>query len=301
MEKYKKIEEIVDKVYYNESMKKHTTMHVGGNAECLVEPSSIDEITKILEYVKSNNINYYIIGNGSNLLVKDEGIDGVVIKITNSFSNIKLDGENIKVDAGCSVPKLAQFAKQNSLSGLEFACGIPGSVGGAVRMNAGAYGGEFVNIIEKVGYIDESGKLCEIEGNKCDFSYRHSMFVEHPEYVIVYAIIKLKKGNIDEITEIMDKNMTSRKEKQPLEYPNFGSVFKRPPEGYFVGKMVDECSLKGYSIGGAQVSTKHSGFIINTGDATCKDVLDLIEYVKNKVYNKFDIMLQEEVVILGGK
>ncbi len=301
MDKYKKIEEFSSKVYYNEPMSNHTTMKVGGPADCLVEPSSIDEIINILDYVKNNNIKYYIIGNGSNLLVKDEGIEGVVIKITNSFSNIELDGKNIKVDAGCSVPKLAQFAKQNSLSGLEFACGIPGSVGGAVRMNAGAYGGEFINIIEKVGYIDENGKICEVDNAKCEFSYRHSMFVEHPEYVIVYAKIKLEKGNVDDISEIMEKNMTARKEKQPLEYPNFGSVFKRPPEGYFVGKMVDECNLKGYTIGGAQVSTKHSGFIINTGDATCKDVLDLIEYVKNKVYNKFDIMLQEEVVILGGK
>lgn len=301
MEKYKGLEDILDKdsIKYNEPMKKHTTMKVGGLCDCMVEPSSIEEIQKVLEYVKENNIKYYIIGNGSNLLVKDEGVHALIIKIANKFSGFEVNGEYIKAYSGCSVPKLSQIAKENSLSGLEFACGIPGSVGGGIRMNAGAYGSEMVNVVEKVGFLDENGNLKEIDGKDAHFTYRHSMFVDNPQYVVVYAIYKLVKGNKEEISKIMEENMNSRKQKQPIEYPNFGSVFKRP-EGYFVGKLVDECGLKGYKIGGAQVSTKHSGFMINIGDATCKDVLDLIEYVKEKVYEKFNVKLQEEVVILGG-
>lgn len=301
MDKYKGLEEILsqDSIKYNEPMKKHTTMRVGGPCDCMVEPSSIEEIQKVLEYARKNNIKYYVIGNGSNLLVKDEGVHALIIKIANKFSKVEVNGERIKAYSGCSVPKLSQIAKENSLSGLEFACGIPGSVGGGIRMNAGAYGSEMVNVVEKVGFLDENGKLNEIDGKDAHFTYRHSMFVENPKYIVVYAIYKLQKGNKDEISKIMEENMNSRKQKQPIEYPNFGSVFKRP-EGYFVGKLVDECGLKGYKIGGAQVSTKHSGFMVNIEDATCKDVLDLIEYVKKKVYEKFNVKLQEEVVILGG-
>ncbi len=299
MNKYEGLEKILE-VKYNEPMKNHTTTRVGGPCDCMVEPKSIDEIIEVLKYAKANNLCYYVIGNGSNLLVKDEGVNALIIKITSKFSNVVVDGEMIKTEAGCSVPKLSQIAKQNSLSGLEFACGIPGSIGGSIRMNAGAYGGEMVNVVDKVGYINDKCELVEISNEECEFSYRHSMFVEHPEYVVVYAVYKLKKGNVEEISSIMDNNMNSRKEKQPLEYPNFGSVFKRP-EGYFVGKLVDDSGLKGYSIGGAQVSLKHSGFIINKGNATCKDVLDLIEYIKNVVNEKFGVLLQEEVVILGGK
>ncbi len=302
MDIYKGLESILEKenIKYNEPMKNHTTTKVGGPCDCLVEPSSIDEIKAVIKYAKENNINYYVIGNGSNLLVKDEGIHALIIKITDKFSDYEVNDNYIKVYAGCSVPKLAQVAKNNSLSGLEFACGIPGSVGGAIRMNAGAYGSEMVNVVSKVGYLDEDCNVVEISNEEAQFTYRHSMFVENPQYVILYAIYKLEKGNKEEITEKMTTNMNSRREKQPLEYPNFGSVFKRP-EGYFVGKLVDDCGLKGYTIGGAQVSTKHSGFIVNISNATCKDVLDLIEYVKKMVYEKFNVMLQEEVVILGGK
>ena len=302
MSVYEGLEKILDKsnIKYNEPMKKHTTTKVGGPCKCLVEPTTIEEIQQVLRYVKDNNINYFVIGNGSNLLVRDEGIDALIIKITDKFSDYEVNDKYIKVYAGCSVPKLAQIAKKNSLAGLEFACGIPGSVGGAIRMNAGDYGSEMVNVVNKVGYLNNSGEVVEITGEEAKFTYRHSMFVEHPEYVILYAIYKLEEGNIEEISAKMEANMNSRKEKQPLEYPNFGSVFKRP-EGYFVGKLVDECGLKGYTIGGAQVSTKHSGFIVNIGNATCKDILDLIEYIKTKVKDKFNVVLQEEVVILGGK
>ena len=298
---YNELEKILDKsnIKYNEPMKNHTTTKVGGPCDCLVEPTNIEEIQNVLKFAKNNKINYYVIGNGSNLLVKDEGVKALIIKITNKFSDVQVNDKYIKAEAGCSVPKLSQIARQNSLTGLEFACGIPGSIGGGIRMNAGAYGGEMVNIVDKVGYLDENANLVEISGSDANFSYRHSMFVEHPEYVVVYAIFKLENGNIEEITSKMEANMNSRKEKQPIEYPNFGSVFKRP-EGYFVGKLVDDCGLKGYSIGGAQISTKHSGFIINTGNATCKDVLDLISYIKGRVFEKFGVKLEEEVVILGG-
>lgn len=301
---YLELEKIVPRqnIKYDEPMSLHTTTKVGGPCECFIEPSNVQEIRDVINFAKNNNILYYVIGHGSNLLVVDEGIEGIVIKIGNLFSNVEIDGTTIKAYSGCAIPKLSQMAKNNSLSGLEFACGIPGTVGGAIRMNAGAYGGEMVDIVDKVGYLNEKGEIVEISNEECEFSYRHSMFVENPEYVVLYAVLKMQEGNEDEIEEKMNTNMESRKAKQPIEYPNFGSVFKRPAqEGVFVGKMVDELGLKGYTIGGAQVSTKHSGFIINTGNATCKDVLDLIEYVKNRVYEEFNVMLQEEVVILGGK
>ncbi len=301
---YLKLEEIVPKenIKYDEPMKLHTTTKVGGKCDCFIEPSSVEEIKAVIQFAKDNNIKYYVIGHGSNLLVVDEGIEAIVIKIGKLFADVEIEGTTIKAYSGCAIPRLSQMAKDNLLSGMEFACGIPGTVGGAIRMNAGAYGSEMVNIVDKVGYLDENGQVVEIDNKACNFSYRHSMFVENPQYVVLYAIFKLTYGNIEEIEEKMNANMEARRTKQPIEYPNFGSVFKRPNvEGVYVGKMVEELGLKGYKIGGAQVSTKHSGFIINTGNATCKDVLDLIEYVKNKVYKEYDIMLQEEVVILGGK
>ena len=190
MNKYKGLEEILDKgsIRYNEPMKKHTTMKVGGPCECMVEPSSIEEIQKIIEYSKKNNIKYYVIGNGSNLLVKDEGVNALIIKISNKFSGVEVNGEHIKAYSGCSVPKLSQIAKENSLSGLEFACGIPGSVGGGIRMNAGAYGSEMVNVVEKVGFLDENGNLNEIDGKDAHFTYRHSMFVDNPDSMWLYML-----------------------------------------------------------------------------------------------------------------
>ena len=300
--KYIGLESIIPSknIRYDESMKNHTTMKVGGICECLVIPETLEEILAVIKYAKENNIKYYVIGNGSNLLVKDEGISYLIIKITSSFSNVEINGNTIKAESGCSIPKLSLIAKNNSLSGLEFACGIPGTLGGAVRMNAGAYGSEMVDVIEEVGYLDENGDLKIAKNEELEFSYRSSMFVSHKEYIIIYAILKLKEGNVEEISKIMETNMTSRKEKQPIEFPNFGSVFKRP-EGHFVGKLIDDCGLKGYTIGGAQISTKHSGFMINTGSATCEDVLNLIKYIKEEVYKKFEVKLHEEVEILGGE
>lgn len=301
MNKYDKLEEIVgkDKIKYNEKMSKYTTMRVGGPCDCIVFPDEISKIKEVIDFCKNENITFFVIGNGSNLLVKDEGIHGVVIKLGHRFGKIEIDGEYILAYAGATMPALSQLAKKNSLKGLEFACGIPGTIGGGVKMNAGAYGSQISDILYEVTYMDEKEEIKTIKNKECSFGYRKSIFTINPNYVILSAKFKLEKGNIDEIENKMKENSLARKTKQPLEYPNFGSVFKRP-EGYFVGKLVDDAGLRGYKIGGAQVSTKHTGFIVNVDNATCKDVLDLIGYVQTTVYNKFNVKLTPEVIIIGG-
>lgn len=301
MNKYDKLEEIVgkDKVKYNEKMSKYTTMRVGGPCDCIVFPDEISKIKEVIDFCKNENITFFVIGNGSNLLVKDEGIHGVVIKLGHRFSKIELDGEYILAYAGATMPALSQLAKKNSLKGLEFACGIPGTIGGGVKMNAGAYGSQISDVLYEVTYMDEKEEIKTLKNKDCSFGYRKSIFTINPNYVILSAKFKLERGNIDEIENKMKENSLARKAKQPLEHPNFGSVFKRP-EGYFVGKLVDDAGLRGYKIGGAQVSTKHTGFIVNVDNATCKDVLDLIGYVQTTVYNKFNVKLTPEVIIIGG-
>jgi UDP-N-acetylmuramate dehydrogenase len=301
MNKYDKLEEIVgkDKVKYNEKMSKYTTMRVGGPCDCIVFPDEISKIKEVIDFCKNENITFFVIGNGSNLLVKDEGIHGVVIKLGHRFGKIEIDGEYILAYAGATMPAISQLAKKNSLKGLEFACGIPGTIGGGVKMNAGAYGSQISDILYEVTYMDEKEEIKTIKNKDCSFEYRKSIFTINPNYVILSAKFKLERGNIDEIENKMKENSLARKAKQPLEYPNFGSVFKRP-EGYFVGKLVDDAGLRGYKIGGAQVSTKHTGFIVNVDNATCKDVLDLIGYVQTTVYNKFNVKLTPEVIIIGG-
>lgn len=300
--RYIGLEKILKKenIKYNEDMKKHTTMKVGGACDCLVMPESIEEIEKIVKYAKNNDIKYYIIGNGSNLLVLDEGIRGLVIKIANKFCNVEVKDDVLIAQSGVSMPKLSQIAKKNVLAGLEFACGIPGTVGGCVSMNAGAYGSEMVNVVKEVTYIDGNGEIKNILGKDMDFSYRHSIFSDNPDYIILSVSFKLEHGNLEEITKMMNENTLARRTKQPLEYPNFGSVFKRP-EGYFVGKLVDDSGLRGKTIGGAQVSTKHTGFMVNIGGATCKDVLELIKFVQDTVFKKFGVHLNTEVKIIGGE
>ncbi len=302
MNQYSYLENILDKsrIKYDEPMKKHTTIRIGGPAKCLVLPTSIEEIKNIIKYANENNIKYYIIGNGSDIVVRDEGIDGLVIKINSKFDNVDIEGETIKVLAGTSMPKLSQIAKKSSLTGLEFACGIPGTVGGGVRMNAGAYGSEMSNVIEDITYLDENCNIVTITNKEAKFAYRHSIFTDNPRYVVLSATLKLKKGNIEEIDKVMKENTAARKLKQPLEYPNAGSTFKRP-EGYFVGKLVSDAGLRGYEIGGAQVSIKHTGFIVNKGNATSKDVEALIKYIQEVVYEKFKVKLETEIEFIGGK
>lgn len=296
---YTNIEKYIDssKVKYNEPMSKYTTMKIGGNADVLVTPENIDDVINTIGFAKENNIPVTIVGNGSKLLVLDKGIRGIVIKFGSKFSNIQITDDTIVVDAGVTLPRLAILAKDNSLSGLEFASGIPGNVGGAVYMNAGAYGSEMANVIEEVTYLDEYLNIKTITNKKCNFGYRKSIFREN-NYVILSTKLKLTKGNKEEIEALMKQNNESRRTKQPLEYPNAGSIFKRP-EGYFVGKIIDDLGLKGYQIGDAQISTKHSGFIVNKGNATAKDVVSLINYIKEKVQEAYGVLLEEEIIVLG--
>lgn len=302
MEKYKWLEEIFDCGYikYNESMKNHTTVRIGGRVSCLVIPTTIEQIKRTIDGAREHNIDYYIIGNGSNLLVSDNDLDILIIKIAHKFGEILVEGNKIKAMSGASMPKVSLVAKQNMLEGMEFACGIPGTVGGGVKMNAGAYGSEFSNIVYEVTYLDENSNICTIKNSDIGFSYRHSIFGDNPKYVILEVVFFLKNGDIEDIENKMNENSSKRKEKQPLEYPNFGSVFKRP-EGYFVGKLVQEAGLKEKRIGGAMVSAKHTGFIVNVDNATCEDVVNLIKFIQKTVYEKFNVWLEPEVEFIGGE
>jgi len=296
---FKDIEKYIDasKVKYNEPMKNYTTLKIGGEADVLVTPESAQDVIDVLEFAKKENVPVTIIGNGSKLLVKDKGIRGIVIKFGSKFSSVKIDDETLTVEAGMTMPRLAIIAKDNSLSGLEFASGIPGNIGGGIYMNAGAYGSETANVVEQVTYIDSDLNIQTIYNKDCKFGYRKSIFRDN-NYIILSAKFKLEKKDKQEIENLMKQNNDSRKAKQPLEYPNAGSTFKRP-EGYFVGKLIDDLGLKGYTIGGAQISNKHSGFIINTGKATAKDVLNLINYIKEKVLEVNGVKLEEEIIVLG--
>ena len=301
MKDYSKLKNLVPEsiLYFDESMKKHTTMKVGGNAKCLVAPTNINEIVAVLKFSKENNIDVFVIGNGSNVIVDDSGIDGIVLKISNKFSNIEVNDDKITALAGASMPLVSLTAKNNGLSGLEFACGIPGTIGGGARMNAGAYGSEMSNVIEKIKYIDEDLNLKEILAKDCKFSYRHSIFSENTKNIILEVTYHLEHADKKDIEDKMEEYKNLRISKQPLEYPNSGSIFRRP-EGYFVGKLVQDSGLKGKTIGGAQVSTKHTGFIVNIGNATCKDVKELIKFIQDTVFEKYNVKLKTEVEFIGG-
>ena len=296
----KELEEKINKdsIKYNEPMKNHTTIKIGGPADIMVIPSNEEEIIYTLNMAKKYNIPVTIMGNGSKLLVTDKGIRGIVLKISSKFSNYSIDEEYVTALSGMSMPKLSRIAMAEGLSGLEFACGIPGNLGGGVRMNAGAYDSEIANILCETKYIDDNLNIETIDNKAHDFGYRHSFFMDHPSYVIIEVKLKLNKANIEDIKAKCDENTKLRKEKQPLEYPNSGSTFKRP-KGLFVGTMLQELGLKGYIIGGAQVSEKHAGFIVNRGDATAKDVIDLIEYIKKLVLEKYNVKLENEIEVIG--
>lgn len=291
-------ENIGAEVVVDAPMKKYTSFKCGGNASLLIIPDSIENLNKIIGFSYSNNVKPFIIGNGSNLLVTDKGINGVVIKIGSQLSEIKLiDETTIYCEAGASLKSLCMFALEKSLSGLEFAYGIPGTLGGAVYMNAGAYGGEMKDILYSVNHLDDNGNVGTLTKECLDLGYRHSAYTENG-YVITSAVLKLKKANKKAIKEAMDDKLQRRKDKQPLEYPSAGSTFKRP-EGYFAGALIEDCSLRGYMVGGAQVSEKHAGFVINKGGATSTDVITLIKDVQRIVYEKHGVMLETEVKIVG--
>ena len=278
-------------------MKMYTSFKTGGNASLMLFPKNEKSLFEALKKCKELNVKPFILGNGTNLLVSDRGIDGVVIHIGKGFDKIELvDETTVRCMAGCSLMKLCRFALEKGLTGLEFAYGIPGTVGGAMYMNAGAYDGEMKNVAVSCDYITTSCEKGTLTGDEMGLSYRHSAFCDSDK-VIVSALFKLEKGNKTEIENKMSELMSRRKDKQPIEYPSAGSTFKRP-EGHFAGKLIDDCGLRGKSVGGAQVSEKHCGFIINKNNATSADILDLIEFVRDEVLEKTGIMLETEVKIV---
>ena len=283
------------KVYINEPMKNHTSFKIGGIADIYIKAKTVEDIKYILNYVKNEQIKLTIVGNGSNILVKDGGIRGITMQI--DLDGIHINEETVKVGAGVKLATLGIALKKEELTGFEFAAGIPGSIGGAVRMNAGAYGGEFSDIVEKVTCITPEGIVKELEKEELQYSYRHSRFVDTNE-IILYATLKLEKGNEIEIKNKMDELMLARKTKQPLELPSAGSTFKRGAD-FYASKIIEEAGLKGFKRGGAQVSEKHSGFVVNVDNATAKDVLELTQYMKKVVYEKFGKELELEVEIIG--
>ncbi len=278
----------------NESMKNHTSFKVGGNASVMMFPKSETEVSSVVKECSRLGIRLVSIGNGSNLLVSDKGIKAAILCFSNDFSDVRLiDEEIVFAESGASLMKLCRFALENSLSGLEFAFGIPGSCGGAAFMNAGAYGGEMKDVLCKCSHIDKGGNKGFLENDDLKLSYRHSAYYEN-DCIITGIYLKLKKGSKEDIKAKMDDFLQRRKDKQPLEYPSAGSTFKRP-EGYYAGALIEECGLKGKSVGGAEVSTKHAGFVINKGNATCEDILHLCRICSETVMKEKGVKLEMEI------
>lgn len=285
-------------VKIDEPMRKHTNFKIGGNADVFVIAKNIEEIKCVIKFSKENNIPLTILGNGSNVLVSDKGIRGIVLQI--GLKEIKVEKhENalIEVDAGAMLGALAQILLKQSISGFEFAAGIPGSIGGAIRMNAGAYGGEMKDIVKNVTVLNEKGEINILTNEECEFSYRHSRFTNSKE-IIIKATLELPFGNENEIKAKMDEYAQSRKEKQPLNLPSAGSTFKRGAD-FITAKLIDECGLKGYTSGNAQVSTLHAGFVVNLGNATAQDVLSVVNHVKQVVLEKTGKQIELEIELLG--
>lgn len=286
--------------YINEPLSKHTTFKIGGNADLFIDVPNKEILKKMIKYSYENQIPKFILGNGSNILAADKGYNGVIFHLCGEFNNITfINDDTIKCGAGASISKLCTKALEHSLSGLEFAWGIPGTVGGAAFMNAGAYGGEMKDVIISVSHMEDNGEEgCFNSQEELNFSYRSSIYSKK-DYIITSVNLKLNKDDKKSIKSKMNDYIKRRKSKQPLEYPNAGSVFKRPVNN-FAGTLIEQAGLKGLSIGGAQVSSKHAGFIINKCNATSKDVVDLINIIKEKVNNKNNIELECELKFLGN-
>ena len=296
---YEKLSKIVRKeqILEEEPMKKHTTFRIGGPAEYLILPQTTEEIADVIKLCRQEEIPWYIVGNGSNLLVADEGVRGVVIQLLRNFNQIQVEGCQIRMQAGAQNAAVAKRALEASLTGFEFAAGIPGTIGGAVVMNAGAYGGEMKDILKEVTVLDPNGMIRTIPAEELELGYRTSI-IARKGYVVLEAVIVLKTGDPKETKAAMDERKEKRVTKQPLEYPSAGSTFKRP-EGYFAGKLIMDAGLRGFSVGGAQISEKHCGFVINKGNATAKDVTELMDETKKIVMEKFGVALEPEVKRLG--
>ena len=280
-----------------EYMKNHTSFKIGGSADFLVTPRTVDQIKNLIITLKKENIPVFIMGNGSNLLVSDKGIRGVVIKLSKNFSSFSISGDEVTAQSGILLSTLSKSIVNESLSGFEFASGIPGTIGGAVTMNAGAYDSEMKNIVEEVVAIDMDGNIKTFTNQEMNFRYRKSRVTDET-LVVLEAKLKLEKGNIEDIKAKIDDFTVRRTTKQPLTAYSAGSTFKRP-EGYFAGKLIEDAGLKGIIMRNAAVSSLHSGFVINTGDATCENILELIEFIKLTVFSKFGVMLEEEVRVVG--
>lgn len=294
-----KLQDIVgsDNIVSDEPMRKHTTFRIGGNADIFVRPESKEQIAEILRLCRKQDVPYFILGNGSNLLVGDRGFRGVVINIMDNMNDIKVDGGVIKAQAGAMLIKVSRVARDNSLTGLEFASGIPGTIGGAIYMNAGAYGGEMKDVVTKVTAMDAEGEIYTFGTDELEFSYRHSV-IQQRDLIVLDVTMKLAAGDQKIIDDRMSELAVARRTKQPLEYPSAGSTFKRP-EGYFAGKLIMDAGLRGYRVGDAQVSEKHCGFVVNRGNATADDVIKLIDDVKAKVSEEYDVVLEPEVRMIG--
>lgn len=296
---YNRLAEIIPQecIKFDELMKDHTTFRIGGPAEAFVMPGSAGEVQAVIGLCREEQLPYYVLGNGSNLLVSDKGIQGMVVQIGKEMNKIRVNGETVTVQAGALLSAVAKRALAEGLAGFEFAAGIPGSLGGACVMNAGAYGGEMKHVIETVTVLTPEGEIREIPGNEMGFGYRTSIVAEEG-YIVLEARIRLHEGKKDEIRKLMEDLRERRVSKQPLEYPSAGSTFKRP-EGYFAGKLIQDAGLRGFRVGGAQVSEKHCGFVINAGGATAADVMELMRQVSDKVEEKFGVRLEPEVKKLG--
>lgn len=287
----------VGKVMFDEPMKNHTSFKIGGPADVMIIPYSEDELINAIKICRENNIEFYIMGNGTNLLVRDGGMRGAVIKINEGLNNITVDGNKIRCQAGALVTGVSRLAFSKSLTGFEFANGIPGTIGGAVTMNAGAYGGEVKDVITRVRVLDKDNNILEYTNSEMNFRYRGSRVVD--EGLIVLSMeIELKSGNYDEIEAMMKDLTFKRTSKQPLELPSAGSTFKRP-EGHFAGKLIDDAGMRGLRYRGAQVSQKHCGFVVNVDNATCEEVTRLISVVQKTVRDKFGVELEMEIKLIG--
>lgn len=284
-------------VKVDEPMSIHTSFRIGGPADILISPRSADDIVYVINTCKNEGIPYFIMGNGTNLIVRDKGIRGVVVKIYENFNSFSVKDGIIEAEAGILLSKISNIALQHGLSGLEFASGIPGTLGGAVAMNAGAYGGEMKDVVVRTEYIGLNGEMKTLQGDQHQFGYRSSV-IQSENGIVLKSVMQLKRSDKQAIKDQMDDLTRKRKEKQPLNMPSAGSVFKRP-EGYFAGKLVEDCGLRGYRIGGAEVSCLHCGFIVNAGDAKAEDVLKLIAYIQKEVSQQFGVNLETEVKIVG--
>ncbi len=296
---YQALSEIMqgDQLLREESMKKHTSFRIGGLVDLMILPREVGQIQNAIDILVENQVPFMVMGNGSNLLVRDNGIRGAIIKIADTLSNAEVKGKIIQAQAGILLSSLSRLALKSSLTGLEFASGIPGTLGGAVTMNAGAYGGEMKDVIKAVSILDEYGKVELLDSEQLDLGYRTSI-IQNTKKIVLEVVMELKKGDYETSYSLIKDLTKRRQEKQPLTYPSAGSAFKRPV-GYYAGKLIQDCGLKGMRVGDAQISEKHSGFIINLGNATANDVIQLIDQVKSRVNEMEGVDLQPEVRIVG--